>query len=70
MKEELCPKCKKPMDNLGNLAGVVLLSNPPQWDETHVCHNCRVKTIRRVFETLRSLPWLLRSEIDGYESVG
>jgi hypothetical protein len=41
-------RCGKPMENLGNVNGVVFASCPPQWDEMHVCHECKVKrNVRR-----------------------
>ncbi len=38
-----CPKCDKPMRNLGNVSGVIRASFPPQWEEVYVCEECKVK---------------------------
>lgn len=38
-----CPKCFKRMENLGNVDNFIMTSNPPQWHDTWVCHNCKVK---------------------------
>lgn len=43
-----CPRCKRVMHNLGNVSGLHLMSYPPQWDEVHACHGCRVRTTVRV----------------------
>lgn len=43
-----CPKCKKPMKNLGNISGCVYASYPEQWDETYVCDACKMKEVVRV----------------------
>ena len=43
-----CPKCNKEMENKGNYNGVVFTSFPPQWDELHVCDNCKLKKTVRV----------------------
>lgn len=46
--DNLCPKCGQPMINKGNVNGVVLTSNPPQWDELWVCDKDRTKLTKRV----------------------
>jgi hypothetical protein len=43
-----CPECSGEMENKGNLNGIVLTSNPPQWDETWVCSACKLKKVVRV----------------------
>jgi hypothetical protein len=40
-----CPKCGKPMHNLGHLSGLCIASPPMQWYATYVCHDCRVKKL-------------------------
>ena len=42
-----CPGCNKPMENLGNISGVVYTSYPAQWDDVYVCHNCKRKVNKR-----------------------
>ena len=36
------------MQNLGNLSGIVLTSNPVQWDAVFVCHDCKVRISERM----------------------
>ena len=43
-----CPECNQPMQNLGNISGVIYTSYPPQWDETYACHTCKRKESKRV----------------------
>ena len=43
-----CPECGREMQNLGNIGDFIYTSNPPEWDETNVCHKCRKKTVVRV----------------------
>lgn len=31
------------MENLGNLEGFVMTSNPPMWYETYICNKCMIK---------------------------
>jgi uncharacterized protein YlaI len=38
-----CSTCDKAMKNLGNISGVVMTSNPPQWTEVYVCDECKIK---------------------------
>lgn len=47
-----CPKCKEPMENLGNVSGITLTSYPPQWDEVYVCRKDKVKKTVRVHAQL------------------
>lgn len=42
-----CPKCNNEMTNKGNLSGMVMTSNPPQWDSTYVCGNCNEEVVVR-----------------------
>jgi hypothetical protein len=37
-----CPQCGNPMKCLGNLTGIVLTSNPPQWTDTYACDDCKI----------------------------
>jgi uncharacterized protein with PIN domain len=43
-----CPECNEPMQNLGCRDGKVYETEPPTWDETWVCDNCKIKKKRRV----------------------
>jgi hypothetical protein len=43
-----CPTCGKAMKNLGNVSGMIMTSNPPQWTEVHTCDDCKIKTSVRV----------------------
>ncbi len=36
------------MQNYGNISNMVLTSAPPQWYDTHACHDCKVKVIVHV----------------------
>lgn len=36
------------MKNLGNISGIVYTSYPCQWDEVHVCDDCKIKQTVRV----------------------
>jgi hypothetical protein len=39
------------MKNMGNISGRVFTSNPPSWDELHVCDDCKLKkTVQVVAE--------------------
>jgi hypothetical protein len=31
------------MKNLGNLSGIVMASNPPQWTDIYVCDPCKIQ---------------------------
>jgi hypothetical protein len=53
-----CPQCGCLMQNLGNisiisqsdnLSGMIYASNPPQWDDTYVCHTCKIKVNKREY---------------------
>lgn len=46
--EVSCPRCGQAMHNLGNIKREVYLTSPPQWDDTYVCHPCRVRAEVRV----------------------
>jgi hypothetical protein len=59
-----CPKCGKPMQNLGNLDGIVMTSNPPCWYDIWVCHECKVKTPVMASENRLVVP-----DVSGYEVV-
>lgn len=39
-----CPECKKVMENLGNVTGMIYTSYPEMWNELYVCHTCKTKT--------------------------
>ncbi len=41
-----CEHCGESMENLGNVQRRVMMSRPPQWIGTYVCHSC--KTTREV----------------------
>ena len=43
-----CPKCKKPMKNLGNVNCLTYTTDPPQWDDVYVCDACKTKEVVRV----------------------
>lgn len=60
-----CPECGKPMDDVGNLSGVVYTSNPPQWDNTYVCRACEVKTVLRIW----AAPIVAPENFDGYRDL-
>lgn len=60
-----CPTCKKKMINLGNIDNRVYASNPPQWDETYVCHKCKVKRKERI----HSVSSCLQYRLDDYRDV-
>ncbi len=64
MKKQICPKCKEPMHNVGNLDGIVYISYPAQWDETWVCHGCRLR--KKIRETISGEPlnnWMLTYDL-------
>ncbi len=52
VKTILCPKCRKPMTYAGNETGIVYTSYPEQWDDTWVCHDCKVKHHERAIAEL------------------
>lgn len=62
--DNLCPKCGEPMENLGNVSGIVMTSMPPQWDEVLVCRKDRTKRTRRVHGTMPEQP-----NLDGYKDA-
>jgi len=49
MSEEIiCNKCGIPMENLGNISGIIYASYPEQWDEVYACGECKEKrTVRK-----------------------
>ena len=51
-KTILCPKCRKPVIFVGNETGIIYNSFPQQWDDTWVCHDCKVKHHERVMAEL------------------
>lgn len=59
-----CPECRGPMENKGNVNGMVLTSNPPQWDETWICPVCKIKKVVRV-----SAPLVTHDYLEDYRSV-
>jgi hypothetical protein len=44
----ICSQCSKEMVNLGNVTGIILTSWPVQWDDTYVCHECKIRKNVRV----------------------
>jgi hypothetical protein len=61
----ICKKCKKEMKNLGNVSGLVYLSNPPQWDDVYVCDNCKTKKKIREYGT----PIIDYSYLEDYKEI-
>ncbi len=60
-----CPRCSRVMQAMGNVSGIIYTSHPAQWDETYVCHHCRVKVaVRCMGKPHPDLSWL-----NGYEQV-
>lgn len=59
-----CPKCDKPMKNLGNVDNITLASNPPQWDDVYVCENDKIKKTVRKHGTLSFKP-----DLSGYKEI-
>lgn len=57
-----CPECNEPMENLGNLSGVVMASNPPQWDVTYVCRADKLKKVVRKHGTMN-----FPEDLSGYK---
>ena len=47
-----CPKCNNEMRNLGNVSGIIYTSYPKQWDDVHVCDECKIKINERRHGTL------------------
>ncbi len=45
---ETC-NCAKPMRNIGSIDGIIHTRALPQWDEVHVCDECKTKKIVRVY---------------------
>jgi DNA topoisomerase IB len=44
----LCPECGNPMENIGNISGVIYTSLPPQWTDVYVCQKDKVrKSVRK-----------------------
>lgn len=39
----ICPKCGFLMEDLGNVSGKLLLTNPPTWDKIHICRGCKLQ---------------------------
>lgn len=60
-----CPKCGKEMENLGNIDQRVYCTHPPQWDETYVCHYCKIKTKIRMHQ---EIPFR-SNDIDNYKEI-
>lgn len=52
MEVPICPKCKKPMENLGNIFGVVYTSMPSQQDIVFVCEKDKMKTTIRMYDSV------------------
>lgn len=42
-----CPKCKRPMEYLGNVSRLMYSTNPPLWDGVYICRVDRLKTTIR-----------------------
>ena len=59
-------KCNRghEMTNLGNVDGIQFTSNPPQWDEVHVCDSCRERKTVRVHGEHQSTP-----DLSGYKEL-
>lgn len=61
----ICPKCKNPMKNLGNIHGVVLGGQPPEWTDIYVCLGCRLK---KHIDCVGEIPISL-SDIADFEEI-
>lgn len=62
--QQYCPQCQNPMKNLGNVSGIVMTSNPPQWTDTYICEPCKWRKDIRVSGQVYSQP-----DLTGYNSV-
>jgi hypothetical protein len=56
-----CPQCSAPMKCLGNLSGIILTSNPPQWTDTYVCEDCKIRRDKPCSGTVNKTP-----DLSGY----
>jgi len=62
----ICPQCSSEMQNLGNINNTVYTSNPVQWDDTYVCHRCKVRINKREHGALPpNYSW-----VDEYKKLG
>jgi hypothetical protein len=57
--------CGRLMKNLGNVSGLVMTSNPLQWDEVWVCDDCKTKKTVRV--TAASRP--VAPDLSGFREL-
>ncbi len=61
-----CPRCNQPMENFGNVKGIVYATYPPVWREIHACRSCKVKVV----ETVRQHePPSHKAFLDGCEEI-
>jgi len=59
-----CPYCKNQMTNEGNISNAHYMTDPPQWDEVHACHKCKVtKTLRVYGERIET------KDLSGYTEI-
>ena len=64
MSEEIiCNKCGTPMENLGNISGVIYTSYPERWDDVYVCKECKEKRTVKKYGTVCCID----NSIEGYK---